>query len=216
VKPPKLFYGITEEYGEKVYENNPEFAILRKVKELCGEEGLKEFTDMAFNHKGSYWDWEEQYWEDYENLDFWTYEETVNAMYHGVSTLFDSMAKRAQKRIEVYEEFISRNGYTIALVCYATGAVEIGIMIDLFTMCVDITHIKKRYEETGDINQFYLDFLFLLFSIFLPARAGKAILKTTHVMTRAYMEKIMPFITSLIGITINEMKKLLDKLGRRK
>ena len=47
---------LVAEYGEKVYEKIPEFAVLHNVRKLCGEEGLKEFVDVAFNHEGSYYD----------------------------------------------------------------------------------------------------------------------------------------------------------------
>jgi len=45
---------LANEYGEKVYENNLEFSVLHSIKVICGEEGLREFIDVAFNHEGSY------------------------------------------------------------------------------------------------------------------------------------------------------------------
>lgn len=54
---------LETEYGEKVYENMPEFAILRAIKELCGEEMLREFADKAFNHEGSYYNTAQAYFD---------------------------------------------------------------------------------------------------------------------------------------------------------
>jgi hypothetical protein len=58
---------LAEEYGEKVYEANPEFAILRYVNERFGEEGLKKFADVAISHEGRYLDWDEQFLENCYN-----------------------------------------------------------------------------------------------------------------------------------------------------
>jgi hypothetical protein len=43
-------------HGEKVYEQMPEFVLLCLIREKCGEEKLREFIDVAFNHTGSYWE----------------------------------------------------------------------------------------------------------------------------------------------------------------
>jgi hypothetical protein len=202
---------LAVEYGERVYENNPEFAVLRNVKKLCGENGLREFADMVFNHKGSYWDWEAQYWEDYENLDFWSYDEIINEMYHDTNALFAAMAAKAQEKIEAYAKFMNRNGYTIALVCYASGLVKLGIIIDAMTLTIDITLIHRKYEETGNLAQYYLDLSFILLNLVIPYRIGKMISKMNF-MPKEFMEKITPFISSLIGITAAEIKELLDRL----
>ena len=47
---------LVAEYGEKVYEQLPEFELLDLIKERCGEERLRKFIDMAFNHEGNYYD----------------------------------------------------------------------------------------------------------------------------------------------------------------
>jgi hypothetical protein len=43
-------------HSEKIYERMPEFELLHLIKEKCGEEKLREFIDVAFNHTGSYWE----------------------------------------------------------------------------------------------------------------------------------------------------------------
>lgn len=47
---------LASAYGKKVYEQIPEFEIMHYVKKLFGEESLKEFVEVAFNHAGSYWE----------------------------------------------------------------------------------------------------------------------------------------------------------------
>jgi hypothetical protein len=46
---------LAAKYGEKVYNLNPDFLVLHYVKEMFGNEGLKEFADIGFSHEGSYW-----------------------------------------------------------------------------------------------------------------------------------------------------------------
>jgi len=46
---------LAGEYGEGVYEKNPEFGVLHYIKELLGENGLREFAEIVFSHEGSYW-----------------------------------------------------------------------------------------------------------------------------------------------------------------
>jgi len=43
-------------HGEKVYEQMPEFALLRCIKEELGETALKQFIDIAFQHERSYFE----------------------------------------------------------------------------------------------------------------------------------------------------------------
>jgi len=46
---------LAEKYGETVYKKIPEFAILHDVKKIFGEDGIKEFSEIMFNHEMNYW-----------------------------------------------------------------------------------------------------------------------------------------------------------------
>ena len=46
---------LVAEYGERVYEKIPEFAVFRDAKKIFDEKRFKEFVDIVFNHSGSYW-----------------------------------------------------------------------------------------------------------------------------------------------------------------
>ena len=43
-------------HGKKIYEQIPELGVLHYVKELFGEESVKEFAGIAFSNTGSYWE----------------------------------------------------------------------------------------------------------------------------------------------------------------
>jgi hypothetical protein len=213
---------LASEYGEGVYDNNPEFAILHKVKELCGEEDLKEFIDMKFNHKGSYFDLEEQYWEDYENLDYWTGADVFNAMYAQASRELNTviqnfpsnMAKMAGQRLIKSAEFMHKNGGTIALACYATGRVELGLVVDGITFICDITVYYRRYRETGNARKFRWDLFQMLLYLAMPEWMGRIMGREITLANREFAEKFIPFVTNFTGFSTAKMQDLLNELER--
>ena len=51
----KFIEQLANEYGDKVYELNPDFLVMHYVREMFGDEGVKAFADTVFSREGPYW-----------------------------------------------------------------------------------------------------------------------------------------------------------------
>ena len=54
-KDVKFIEQLANDYGDKVYELNPDFLVMHYVREIFGDEGVKAFADTAFVREGPYW-----------------------------------------------------------------------------------------------------------------------------------------------------------------
>jgi hypothetical protein len=98
--------------------------------------------------------------------------------------------------------FMSENGPMIALACYATGNIEIGLVVDGITIASNVALDIREFSETRDKMRLASSLLVDGVSFAVPYSTGKAISGNIR-FTSQDSETIINFVTEMQGIIIN-------------
>jgi RHS repeat-associated protein len=99
--------------------------------------------------------------------------------------------------------FMSENGPTIALACYATGNIEIGLVVDGITIASNVALDVRKFSQTGDKMKLANNLLVDGISFAIPNKTGQVILNNVKFSSRE-TETIIDFITEVEGMLIDK------------
>jgi RHS repeat-associated protein len=105
--------------------------------------------------------------------------------------------------------FMSENGPMISLACYATGNIEIGLVVDGITIASNVALDVREFSQTGDKMELATNLLVDGVSFVVPSKTGQAVLRNVKFSSRE-TETIVNFVTGMEGIIINKSLDVLE------
>jgi hypothetical protein len=106
--------------------------------------------------------------------------------------------------------FMSENGDMIALAVYATGSVHLGVVVDGLTYASDITLNIIEYQKTGNSWKLKKELGLMAASAIATTATVNALGKGIKLGEKEFMEKVIPFVASLEGASLNKAAELIE------
>jgi hypothetical protein len=124
----------------------------------------------------------------------------------------DTANKVADNALVTGMTFMSENGAMISLACYATGFVEIGLVVDGVTVASNVALDYRSFLATGDRKQAFKDILKNGISFFIPYETGRAVTSQMNKiqLSNRDIEIITSFAVEMESIAIDKTLKALN------
>jgi RHS repeat-associated protein len=152
-------------------------------------------------------------WEDDEvtQSDVWDY--CMLECEQQFETAVRQMPQEMEKAIIGGLTFMSEHGSEISLVCYASGHVEIGVVVDGVTLASDITLDIHEAMSKRDLKYLLVETLKKGANIMITTKTGNLFMKNIS-FTSKEIKAVINFMTTMQGMLIDEIYKSVDEVSK--
>ncbi|MBD5421584.1 MAG: hypothetical protein HDR49_00930 [Bacteroides sp.] len=107
-----------------------------------------------------------------------------------LNALSDEMLEAFDKAVKVGLQYVSDNGCYVALACYATGNVELGLIVDGIVIVCKVMQAFYEYMETGDYGKYLSDCISIALNIWETKMVGNTLERYNAPLSSEFSEKI--------------------------
>ncbi|MCM1235308.1 MAG: hypothetical protein NC489_34845, partial [Ruminococcus flavefaciens] len=107
-----------------------------------------------------------------------------------LNALSDKMLEAFDKAVKIGLQYVSDNGCYVALACYATGNVELGLIVDGIVIVCKVTQAFYEYMDTGDYGKYLSDCVSIALNIWETKMVGNTLERYNAPLSSEFSEKI--------------------------
>ena len=122
-----------------------------------------------------------------------------------LNALSDEMSEAFDKAVKVGLQYVSDNGCYVALACYATGNVKLGLIVDGIVIACDVTEAFYGYMGNGDLKKYILDCGIIALSIIEAKIVGDELRKYENLSKLEFSKKLNDCLNELQGKLFGEL-----------
>lgn len=122
-----------------------------------------------------------------------------------LNALSDEMLNEFDGAVKTGLQYVSEYGCCVAMVCYASGNVELGLIVDGIVIACNVTSAFYDYMDTGDLKKYLFDCGNIILGIVETWAVGKKLEKYKAPLSPELSEKVINCLNEMQGKVFGEL-----------
>lgn len=122
-----------------------------------------------------------------------------------LNALSGEMLNAFDKAVKTGLQYVSEYGCCVAMVCYASGNVELGLIVDGIIITCNVTLAFYDYLENGDLEKYITKCVFIALDVVESRAVGKKLEKYKNLSSLKFSEKVINCLNEMQGKVFGEL-----------